>query len=123
MRHWIGVLAVVAITGTGAALAGEADVLAVEAAPAGDGTYRFDVTVEHADTGWDHYADAWEVVAPDGTVLGTRTLLHPHVGEQPFTRSLTGVAIPDGIAKVTIRAHDSVDGLGGKEMTVELSGQ
>jgi len=123
MRHWIGVLAVVAITGTGAALAGEADVLAVEAALAGDGTYRFDVTVEHADTGWEHYADAWEVVAPDGTVLGTRTLLHPHVDEQPFTRSLTGVAIPDGTTEVTIRAHDSVDGLGGKEVTVELSAQ
>lgn len=123
MRPWIGVLAVVAITGTGAALAGEADVLAVEAASAGDGTYRFDVTVEHADTGWDHYADAWEVVAPDGTVLGTRTLLHPHVDEQPFTRSLTGVAIPGSIKKATIRAHDSVDGLGGKEVTVELSAQ
>ena len=43
------------------------------------------VTVQHADTGWDHYADAWEVLAPDGTVLGTRTLLHPHTDEQPFT--------------------------------------
>ncbi len=120
MRRWIEILPVVVIAGAGAALAGEADVLAVEVTPAADGTYRFDVTLEHADTGWEHYADAWEVVAPDGTVLGTRTLLHPHVNEQPFTRSLTGVAVPDGITEVTIRAHDSVDGLGGKEVTVEV---
>ena len=27
------------------------------------------MTVRHADTGWDHYADKWDVVAPDGAVL------------------------------------------------------
>ena len=31
--------------------------------PSDDGTWRIDVTVEHADEGWDHYADAFEVVA------------------------------------------------------------
>ena len=103
-----------------AAQAGEADVLAVAATRASDGTYRFEVTVQHADTGWDHYADAWDVLAPDGTVLGTRTLLHPHVDEQPFTRRLSGVAVPDGITEVTIRARDSVDGYGGKELTISL---
>jgi hypothetical protein len=103
-----------------AAQAGEADVLAVEATRAPDGTYRFEVTVQHADTGWDHYAEAWDVLAPDGTVLGTRTLLHPHVEEQPFTRGLSGVAVPDSITEVTIRARDSVDGYGGKELTTSL---
>ncbi|MCK5445702.1 MAG: hypothetical protein KAI73_08765, partial [Rhodospirillaceae bacterium] len=82
--------------------------------------YRFDVSVTHADEGWDHYADAWAVVAPDGAVLGERILAHPHVGEQPFTRSLGGVQIPDGIKKVTLRAHDKVHGLGGAEITVTL---
>ena len=47
-------------------------------------------------------------------------LLHPHVGEQPFTRALTGVAIPAGIDTVIIRAHDSVDGFGGKTLTLRL---
>jgi hypothetical protein len=103
-----------------AALAGEADVLEAKAAPAGDGTFRFEVTVQHADTGWDHYADAWVVLAPDGTVLGARTLLHPHVDEQPFTRSLSGVAIPEGITEVTVRAHDEVDGYGGREVRVQV---
>lgn len=101
--------------------AGEADVVGVEAAAQGGGTWRFRVTVAHGDTGWDHYADKWDVVAPDGTVLGTRTLLHPHEAEQPFTRSLGGVAIPAEIDRVTLRAHDSVHGYGGREMSVELT--
>jgi hypothetical protein len=103
-----------------AAGAGEADVLDVSVKPTGDGTYRFEVSVQHADTGWDHYADAWEVLAPERTVLATRTLLHPHTDEQPFTRSLTGVRIPDDVAEVTIRAHDSVHGHGGKALTVAV---
>jgi hypothetical protein len=53
-------------------------------------------------------------------VLGTRTLLHPHAEEQPFTRSLTGVRIPDDVAAVTIRAHDSVHSYGGKALTVAV---
>jgi hypothetical protein len=113
------IVALLCLTPT-AAGAGEADVLAVTATATGEGTYRFDVTVQHADTGWDHYADAWEVLAPDGTVLGTRTLLHPHADEQPFTRSLTGVAIPVGLTAVTVRARDSVHGYGGRALTVAV---
>ena len=102
------------------ARAGEADVLKIEARPEAGGAWRFDVTVAHADTGWDHYADRWDVLGPDGTVLGTRVLLHPHESEQPFTRSLGGVKIPAGVTRVTLRAHDKVHGLGGREATVEL---
>ena len=76
--------------------AGEADIVGVQAVPLAGGTWRFNVTVAHGDTGWDHYADRWEVLAPDGSLLGTRVLLHPHEHEQPFTRSLGGVAIPAG---------------------------
>jgi hypothetical protein len=102
------------------ASAGEADVVAVEVAPQSPGVWRFDVTVRHGDTGWDHYADAWEVLSPDGTVLATRVLLHPHENEQPFTRSLPQVKIPKGVEQVILRAHDSVHGHGGIEMTVRL---
>ncbi|MDH3228599.1 MAG: hypothetical protein OEN55_02290 [Alphaproteobacteria bacterium] len=104
----------------GAALAGEADVVGARAEQAGDGTWRFAVTVRHADAGWDHYADAWDVLAPDGTVLGTRTLLHPHEAEQPFTRALSGVRIPAGVTEVRIRARDSVHEYGGKELVVSV---
>lgn len=85
--------------------------VSAEAARSG-GTWRFDVTVQHADTGWDHYADAWEILGPDGTRLGIRELLHPHVDEQPFTRSLTGVTIPEDVTSVEIRARDNVHGWG-----------
>jgi len=103
-------------------LAGEADVLAVKAAKGNNGTWSFTVTVKHDDEGWDHYANQWEVFGQDGKVLGTRVLLHPHVGEQPFTRSLGGVQVPEGTGKVAIRARDSVHGYGGEEMEIELSG-
>ena len=103
-----------------AARAGEADVVGAEAREIGDGVYRFEVTLRHADEGWDHYANAWEVVAPDGAVLATRVLAHPHVNEQPFTRNLSGVVIPDGIASVRVRARDSVHGHGGREIEVAV---
>jgi len=105
---------------SGPVLAGQADVVDAEVSVQGDGTYRFEVTVSHADEGWDHYADAFEVVAPDGTVLGTRELLHPHVEEQPFTRSLRGVEVPEDLERVLIRARDSVHGTGGVEIELEL---
>ncbi len=101
--------------------AGEADVVDVVATPESGGTWRFDVTVRHDDAGWDHYADAWEVRGPDGTMLGTRTLLHPHDNEQPFTRSLSGVAVPDGVDEVEIVAHDKVHGYGGATVRVSLA--
>ena len=103
-----------------AASAGESDVVEVKIAQQGATTYRFDVTVKHADKGWKHYADKWDVVAPGGKVLGTRVLLHPHALEQPFTRSLSGVRIPRGIDRVTVRAHDKVHGYGGAEVTVAV---
>jgi hypothetical protein len=103
-----------------AAWAGKADIVAVDVAMEAGGTYGFNVTVKSDDRGWDKYADKWDVLGPAGQVLGTRVLDHPHETEQPFRRSLGGVVIPPGIASVTIRAHDTVEGYGGKEMTVEL---
>lgn len=98
--------------------AGEVDV--VDAKAQCSGSCRFDVTLLHADSGWDHYANRWEVLAPDGTVLGTRVLHHPHVREQPFTRSLGGISIPAEISEVRIRAYDSMHGNGGREITITL---
>ncbi|MFA8443366.1 hypothetical protein [Yoonia sp.] len=71
---------------------------------------RFSVTLSHPDTGWDHYADGWEVLDADGNSLGVRELLHPHVTEQPFTRSLSGVIVPEGAKVVYVRARCNVDG-------------
>jgi len=113
------IAALTALLTTTQAFAGPADVLEVQVRADGGG-FSFDVTVEHADTGWEHYADAWRVVGPDGTVYGTGTLYHPHVGEQPFTRSLSGVAIPAEVGTVKVESHDKVHGWGGKSVEVAL---
>ena len=100
------------------AFAGEADVVDVQVSGSG-GSYNFSVTVRHADEGWEHFANRWEVVGQDGMVYGTRVLAHPHVDEQPFTRS-GSINIPVGVSTVIVRANDSVHGLGGKEIVVPL---
>lgn len=121
MRTVAGLAALaVCFLGPVPAYAGEADVVGVKIVKEGTGTYRFDVTVKHGDEGWNHYANRWDVVGPEGTVLGSRVLAHPHENEQPFTRSLQGVKIPEGVEQVTVRAHDSVHELGGAEMIVQV---
>ena len=104
-----------------AASADEVDVVAARADCDAAGLCGFVVTLRHADTGWDHYADRWEVVNESGEILATRVLQHPHVGEQPFTRFLAPFFIPREIERVRIRAHDSVHGASAAERTVELS--
>ncbi len=74
--------------------AGEANMADVKVREFEPGIYRLDVTARHADTGWKHHADKWDVVAPDGMVLGTRELPHPYEHEQPFTRTISGAEIP-----------------------------
>ena len=100
--------------------AGEADVVKVIVENLGRDQYRFDVTVLHQDEGWEHYANKWEIVSLDGAVLGTRVLYHPHVNEQPFTRSLSDLEISPEIKKVVVRAHDSQHEYGGIVLTVDL---
>jgi hypothetical protein len=91
------------------AFADAPEVVDVKTTQSGD-SWRFDVTLAHPDTGWDHYADGWEVVDAEGNVLGRRPLAHPHVNEQPFTRSQSGIVIPEGMTEVFIRVSDNVDG-------------
>ena len=102
------------------ALAGEADVLDVDVSCNSDLICRFDVTVKHDDEGWKHYANRWEVLSPDGKILATRVLAHPHDNEQPFTRSLGNIKIPSDLSEVVVRAHDLEHKYGGKELVVTL---
>ena len=99
--------------------AGEADVVSGAITALGDGRFRVDATVRHDDTGWDHYANRWDVLAPDGTILGSRVLAHPHENEQPFTRSLT-LEIPADVTEITLQANDSVHELGGETFTLSV---
>lgn len=108
--------------------AANADVEFVRAVRSADGTWTFHVTVRHPDAGWQDYADGWDVVLPDGAAVKpdpdspfTRLLTHPHETEQPFTRSQSGITIPPDVTQVTVRAHDLMDGWGGREVAVDLT--
>ncbi len=68
------------------------------------------VTISHGDTGLDDYADGWRVETPGGEILGTRVLHHPHVEEQPFTRSLGGLSLPDDVTEIVVRTRTTVTG-------------
>lgn len=96
------------------------EIVKVSASKPGIG-WEFQVTLRHPDTGWDHYADGWEVLDVDGNRLGYRKLHHPHVDEQPFTRSLRRVMVPDGTRKVLIRARCNEHGWASNVVEVELS--
>jgi len=117
MKNFVITTAVAILTAT-MSLANIPEVLAVNATHTASG-WRFDVTLQHADTGWDHYADGWGVYTLDGVKLGYRILAHPHVNEQPFTRSLSAVDIPEGMTQVIIRPHDLVHG-DGPDFIVDL---
>jgi len=85
-----------------------------------DTSWVFNVTLEHPDTGWNHYADGWRIVDSKGNVLGNRTLYHPHVNEQPFTRSLSSVKIPAGTTIIFVEAHDKVHGWNKDRVRIDM---
>jgi hypothetical protein len=109
------------LAANGTAIADEVKILAADFRNTGANRWSVSVTLRHADTGWDHYTDNWRVVDGEGQILGDRVLLHPHVDEQPFTRSLGNVKVPAGITTVYIEAHDKVHGWTGNRLTVKLT--
>jgi len=112
-------LLILSLAISGTARAGEADVVAA-VARCQDRVCQVDATIRHADAGWQHYADHFRVLAPDGQELARRVLLHPHVEEQPFTRSQAGVVVPGGVSRLWVEAHDSVHGYGGRRAEIVL---
>ena len=99
--------------------AGEVDVVDVTIESLGDGKFRINATLAHDDTGWDHYADRWDVLDESGQVIGVRELAHPHVNEQPFTRSVS-ISIPASVKTITVRANDSAHETGGKTFDIAV---
>jgi hypothetical protein len=96
------------------------DVIDVEVERSDDGTYDFAVTISSPYDTPERYADGWRIVGPDDTVYGEHQLAHDHANEQPFTRTQSGVSIPDGVDEVTVEARDLENGFGGKTATVSV---
>lgn len=88
-----------------------------------DTLFDVQVTVSSAYDTPERYADGWRVLTPDGTVLGSHTLLHHHGAEQPFTRLMSGLTIPEGVRTVVVEGRDLVNGYGGVTVEVAVPGR
>ena len=101
--------------------ANDINILAAAIIHQSHGEYLVNVKLEHHDTGWQHYADEWRLVDNEGNILGTRVLQHPHVHEQPFTRSLSNVKLSSELQAVFIEAHDKVHGWTKSRLMIDLT--
>ncbi len=102
------------LTSSTAALQQFPDIIDVAVSAQSDGTYTFEVSVSSPYDSAEQYADAWRIRGPDGSVYGTRELLHDHASEQPFTRTLSGVTIPADVPSVEVQGRDLITGWGGR---------
>jgi hypothetical protein len=96
------------------------DVIAVSTTPGPEGV-TFNVTISSPYDTPQRYADAFRVRSPRGEVYGVRELAHDHATEQPFTRDLSDVALPEVVTEVVIEARDSRNGWGGRTQTVSFA--
>lgn len=95
------------------------NVIAAEATKVGN-TWTVRATLSSPYDTPDRYADAFRVLTDDGIELGVRILWHDHANEQPFSRSLSGVAVPDDLVWVTIEGRDKTYGWGGQSIRLHL---
>jgi hypothetical protein len=84
------------------------------------GIYHIRVTIEHEDTGWDDYVEAWEITSPEGELLGVRPFFEPELETTRTVTALAGVVIPEDIRTVTIRARTHPNGIEGDPVQVQL---
>ncbi|MGF1473443.1 MAG: hypothetical protein ACFB50_17110 [Rubrobacteraceae bacterium] len=96
------------------------DVKEAELESTGENTWSLSVTISSPYDSPERYADGWRVLAPDGTVLGKHELMHDHANEQPFTRTQTGLEIPQDVQEITVEGRDLKNGYGGETVTVDV---
>ena len=99
------------------------DVVDVSVTDAGDGRYHFDVTLSSPYDTPERYADAFRVLTLAGDLLGVRKLFHDHANEQPFTRRLRDIEVPEGVPRVVIEGRDKQNGYGGDVVEASLPGR
>ena len=69
-----------------------------------ENNYNFSVGITSPDKGCEQFANWWEVITEDGSLIYRRILLHSHVDEQPFIRSGGPVKISKN-QTVIVRVH------------------
>ena len=99
------------------------DVVDVKVRVSGPDLFDFEVTMTSPYDTAQRYADAFRVTNGADVSFAERVLLHDHADEQPFTRDLARVRIPQGIRSVTVQGRDQKHGYGGKTMQVVLPGR
>jgi len=117
LKKWLITLSLVFTT---TSFAGQVEIVRVELTKYAE-TWRADVTLKHADSGWKHYADTWRLVDEYGNEIGKRTLYHPHVNEQPFTRSLSDFHIPESKKIIFAEAHDNKHGWSTQRIQIDMN--
>lgn len=104
------------------------DIIAVEATElAADGwvilPYMFS---PYERTTTEHFCNRVEILSvfPNGTsvLLGKRDIENPHPDEQPFSRSVGSVVLPEGTDTITALASDSKYGFCGRNLSLTISG-
>lgn len=96
------------------------DVLDVEVVEK-DSRWTISATISSPYDSPQRYANGFRILTENGVELGVRTLWHDHANEQPFTRSLIGVAIPSGTISIIVQGRDQKNGWGGQAVRVRLS--
>lgn len=95
------------------------DVQEAELERSGD-TWSLSVTISSPYDSPERYADGWRVLAPNGDVLGKHELMHDHANEQPFTRTQSGLEIPQDVQEITVEGRDLENGYGGETVTIPV---
>jgi hypothetical protein len=87
------------------------------------GGWRLSATLSSPYDTPERYADAFRALTPDGEELDVRVLLHDHADEQPFTRSLDGLEIPEDVDEIVVQGRDLEHGWGGDTVSVAVPGR
>lgn len=96
------------------------DVVAATLSAQGGDVYALEVTMSSQYDSAERYADGWRVLDADGTELGTMQLTHDHANEQPFTRTQSGLQVPEDVDEITVEGHDQAYGYGGATVTISV---
>lgn len=113
--QWFGLVLLVLFAGLmtvpGSVLAGKPQVVWVELNQEAR-HWRITGTLSHDDAGDYHFMDRWQVLTPDGDVLGEEAFITPRVQAPERITTLRDIRLPQGTREIRVRVHDTLHGWG-----------